>query len=66
MFMHSVYYKNDRAKKQKTHMRFLFYAFVQEQKIDSLFEMVENFNLEQETKSNIHLAVMAVDRSNLN
>lgn len=40
----------------------LFYAFVKEDKVDGLFEMVTAFNSEQVSKSNIHLAVLNVER----
>ena len=40
----------------------LFYAFVQEEKVDFLFGLVEKFNSEQKTKSNIHIAVLNIER----
>jgi hypothetical protein len=40
----------------------LFYAFVKEEKIDDLFDMVKEFNIEQVSKSNIHLAVLNIER----
>ncbi|MBX9807280.1 MAG: hypothetical protein K2X95_05745 [Flavobacteriaceae bacterium] len=40
----------------------LFYAFVQKDKVDTLFELVEIFNKEQVTKSNIHIAVLNIER----
>lgn len=40
----------------------LFYAFVKEDKVDGFFEMVTAFNSEQVSKSNIHLAVLNVER----
>jgi nitrogen regulatory protein PII len=40
----------------------LFYAFVKEEKIDSLFDMVKEFNTEQVSKSNIHVAVLNIER----
>jgi len=42
----------------------LFYAFVKEEKIDGLFDMVKEFNTEQVTKSNIHVAVLNIERCN--
>ena len=40
----------------------LFYAFVKEEKVDGLFEMVKEFNTEQVSKSNIHIAVLNIER----
>ena len=40
----------------------LFYAFVHEEKVDGLFEMVKHFNAEQVSKSNIHIAVLSIER----
>ena len=40
----------------------LFYAFVKEEKVDFLFEQVESFNIEQVSKSNIHIAVLNIER----
>ncbi|MDD5149917.1 MAG: hypothetical protein PHC28_05470 [Flavobacterium sp.] len=40
----------------------LFYAFVQKEKVDSLFELVGLFNKEQVSKSNIHIAVLNIER----
>jgi nitrogen regulatory protein PII len=40
----------------------LFYAFVQEEKVDGLFDMVKEFNTEQVSKSNIHVAVLNIER----
>jgi len=40
----------------------LFYAFVKEEKVDGLFEMVKEFNTEQVSKSNIHVAVLNIER----
>ena len=42
----------------------LFYAFVNEEKVDGLFEMVNDFNAEQISKSNIHIAVLNIEKSN--
>ncbi len=42
----------------------LFYAFVNEEKVDGLFEMVNGFNAEQVSKSNIHIAVLNIEKSN--
>jgi nitrogen regulatory protein PII len=40
----------------------LFYAFVQEEKVEALFELVGVFNKEQVTQSNIHIAVLNIER----
>ena len=40
----------------------LFYAFVKEEKIDELFDRVKEFNNQQVTESNIHLAVLNIER----
>jgi nitrogen regulatory protein PII len=40
----------------------LFYAFVEKEKVDALFELVAVFNKEQVTKSNIHVAVLNIER----
>ena len=40
----------------------LFYAFVKEEKVDGLFDMVKEFNTEQVSKSNIHVAVQNIER----
>lgn len=44
----------------------LFYAFVKEDKVDLLFELVGVFNKEQVTKSNIHVAVLNIERCSKN
>jgi len=42
----------------------LFYAFVDKEKVDELFGMVKYFNIEQISKSNIHIAVLNIEKSN--
>ena len=42
----------------------LFYAFVKKENIDPLFDLVNEFNAKQETKSNIHIAVLNIEKSN--
>jgi len=42
----------------------LFYAFVKKENIDPLFEIVTAFNSNQETVSNIHVAVLNIEKSN--
>ena len=40
----------------------LFYAFVKEDKVDGLFDMVKEFNTDQVSKSHIHVAVLSIER----
>lgn len=40
----------------------IFYVFVNEEKVDGLFDRVKKFNAEQVSKSNIHVAVMNIER----
>ena len=40
----------------------LFYAFIKEDNVDSVFNMVNKFNEEQETLSNIHVAVINIEK----
>lgn len=42
----------------------LFYAFVKKQNVDLLFETINAFNAKQETLSHIHVAVLAIEKSN--
>ncbi|QKJ64317.1 hypothetical protein [Flavobacterium sp. M31R6] len=42
----------------------LFYAFTAKEKVDALFELVEYFNVEQESLSHIHIAVLNIEKSN--
>ena len=42
----------------------LFYAFVKRENVDMLFESINDFNAKQETLSNIHVAVLAIEKSN--
>ena len=42
----------------------LFYAFTPKEKVDTLFELVEYFNMEQESLSHIHIAVLSIEKSN--
>ena len=41
----------------------LFYAFVKEEKVDGLFELVNEFNIEQDSLSHIHVAVLNIEKS---
>lgn len=42
----------------------LFYAFVKKENIDLLFNLINDINEKQETKSNIHIAVLNIEKSN--
>jgi hypothetical protein len=42
----------------------LFYAFTAKEKVDALFELVEYFNIEQESVSHIHIAILNIEKSN--
>ena len=42
----------------------LFYAFVKKENVDKLFESINEFNTKQETLSKIHVAVLAIEKSN--
>jgi nitrogen regulatory protein PII len=42
----------------------LFYVFAHEKKVDPLFENVAAFNAKQESLSQIHLAVLCIEKSN--
>jgi hypothetical protein len=42
----------------------LFYAFTAKEKVDALYELVEYFNIEQESQSHIHIAVLNIEKSN--
>ncbi|WP_304199542.1 hypothetical protein [Flavobacterium alvei] len=42
----------------------LFYAFVDKERVDELFEIVKDFNTKQISKSNIHLALLNIEKSN--
>jgi hypothetical protein len=42
----------------------LFYAFTAKEKVDALYELVEYFNIEQESLSHIHIAVLNIEKSN--
>jgi nitrogen regulatory protein PII len=40
-----------------------FYAFVKKENIDMVFDMVEEFNKNQESMSSVHVAVINIERS---
>jgi nitrogen regulatory protein PII len=42
----------------------LFYAFVNTENVDVLFESINGFNKKQKTLSNIHIAIMNIEKSN--
>lgn len=42
----------------------LFYAFVADEKVDTLLNLIKEFNTKQETTSVIHLAVVAIEKNN--
>jgi hypothetical protein len=42
----------------------LFYAFVKKDKVNQVFEHVEQFNSKLETKSKIHVAVINIEKLN--
>ena len=42
----------------------VFYAFILQQNLDTLFEEVNQFNKEQKTISKVHLAVFSVEKYN--
>ncbi|UFH45970.1 hypothetical protein LNP27_12660 [Flavobacterium galactosidilyticum] len=42
----------------------LFYVFIKKDKITPLFDLVNDCNAKQETKSNIHIAVLNIEKSN--
>ena len=42
----------------------LFYAFVKKEKVDLLFETINDFNAKQKTLSHIHIAVVNIEKSN--
>ena len=42
----------------------LFYAFVHDESVDSIFKSIEEHNNKQETLSHIHVAVTNIERSN--
>ena len=42
----------------------LFYAFMKNDTIDLLFSLINDFNKSQKTLSNIHVAVVNIERSN--
>jgi len=42
----------------------LFYAFLQKENADKIFDLVAEFNEKQKTASHIHLAMLNIEKSN--
>ncbi|MCZ8198213.1 MAG: hypothetical protein O9267_11460 [Flavobacterium sp.] len=42
----------------------LFYAFVENDKVDDVFNGIDEFNAKQETLSHIHSAIINIEKSN--
>ncbi|WP_395048533.1 hypothetical protein [Flavobacterium sp.] len=42
----------------------LFYAFVEKENVDKVFDFVAEFNEKQKTASHIHLAMLNIEKSN--
>jgi nitrogen regulatory protein PII len=42
----------------------LYYAFLKKENVDSFFALVNEFNKKQETVSNIHIAVLNIEKHN--
>ncbi len=42
----------------------MFYAFVPQKNVDLLFEAIMQFNAKQSTASHIHVAIVAIEKSN--
>ena len=42
----------------------LFYAFVKKENVDKVFQLVTEFNSTQESLSQIHIAVLNIEKSN--
>lgn len=42
----------------------LFYAFVKKENVDAFFTLVEAFNVQQESQSKVHVAVLNIEKSN--
>ena len=42
----------------------LFYAFVEKENVDLVFNLITEFNAKQETLSHIHSAVLNIEKSN--
>jgi nitrogen regulatory protein PII len=42
----------------------LYYAFVKKENVDLFFELVNKFNISQETLSHVHIAVLNIEKHN--
>ena len=42
----------------------VFYAFVKKENVEKLFEQITTFNKNQKIQSNIHIAVLNIEKSN--
>lgn len=42
----------------------MFYAFVKEENVNIVFDLVDDFNSNQKTLSNIHIAVLNIEKYN--
>jgi hypothetical protein len=42
----------------------LFYAFVKKENVDLLFQLVADFNAKQETKAQVNIAALNIEKSN--
>ena len=56
--------KNWFATEMNENESILFYAFVDNEKVDHLFELVDDFNAKQKSASHIHVAVLCIEKSN--
>lgn len=50
------------AKQDQSSM--LFFSLVSNEFVDKVFEKIESFNQQQESKSKIHISILNVDKSN--
>ena len=42
----------------------LFYAFVEKANVDTVFDLITQFNEKEKTVSHIHIAVLSIEKSN--
>jgi hypothetical protein len=52
------------ASEMNTTDSIMFYAFVPQKNVDSLFETIVQFNSKQATPSHIHIAIVPIEKSN--
>ena len=43
----------------------MFYAFVEKENVDLVFNLIKEFNSQQETSSHVHSAILNIEKSNL-